>query len=88
MDKWDVKNNAVFKTALFFEISQLKLDNLENFIFQNGCLFNNRNKIFQSCYDYVCSLIDEFFTPFIIKEINSQRDTLVGSTSQERYASF
>lgn len=88
MNKWDVKNNAVLRTALFFEITQLKLDNLENFIFKNSCLFNDGNKIFQSCYDYICSLIDEFFTPFIIKEINNQRSNLVGGTSQERYAAF
>lgn len=88
MGRWNIKNNAVLRTALFFEVTHLKLDSLENLIFQNSGVFKNKHEIFQSCYDYICSLIDEFFTPFIIKEINNKHDTLIGATSQERYSSF
>lgn len=87
-NKWNPRNNAVLKAALFFEITHLNLDNLKNFILQNSYLFKDKNQTIKSCYDYICSLVDEFFTPFIVKEINMQKSILSGSNSMERFASF
>lgn len=88
MKKWNVKNNAVLRTALFFEITGLNINSIEKIIFQCSSLLKKTEKICQTCSDYICSLIDEFFTPYIIKELNINSHLLSGDDNYQKYASF
>lgn len=88
MTNWNCKNNAGLRPALFFELTKIDLDNTYNQIEVLNNFFTSSQIIKNSFTKHIYSLIDEFFTPFIIKELNKQKDRIVGRTPKQRYFSF
>ena len=88
MSNWNTKNNAGLRPALFFELTQIELNSTFEVINKMSNIFSNTQKIKTTFSEFVNTLIDEFFTPFIIRELNEQRSRLKGSNHKQKYASF
>lgn len=88
MKKWNVKNNAGLRPALFFELTHIDLNVVYNNIDNMSDVFLDTQKIKNTFTRYIYNLIDEFFTPFIIQEMNQQKKITKEGNHKEKYANF
>ncbi len=88
MRKWDSSNNIYLRLLLFFKLTNLNIDCVKSCVGENRKIFKDANSVYESFCLYLYSIIDEFFAPFVIREINLQKSTLRGKTPEERYTRF
>lgn len=88
MEKWDSGNNIYLRLLLFFKLTGLDVDCVKGCIDSNRKIFKNVNSVYEKFCLYLYSIIDEFFAPFIIREISLQQSDLQGETPEKRYANF
>lgn len=87
---WKTKDNAGLRPALFFELVPLDLAVVQKqcILLKQDGLLENADSIIDSFYNYLLELIDAFFAPFVITEIDLQKERLTGKNPAYRYASF
>ena len=88
MRKWDSSNNIYLRLLLFFKLTNLNIDCVRFCVNENRKIFKDASSVYENFCLYLYSVIDEFFAPFVIREINLQKSSLRGKTPEERYTRF